>query len=113
MHNLEALKSALKQRKGKGIDISIMLGAPKDEDSEKLGLAPDMANKHEMALRGEPPPAGQTTDEHDQSAQDEDDAAEHADGMGSANDDMQNAQMMHAMLNKGPMGKRGMMFGKK
>lgn len=53
MPNMQALREALKQRKSKGVDVTIILGSPEkneSEDNEKLGLAPDLEEKDSSGM---------------------------------------------------------------
>lgn len=100
--NQDALKNVLKARKGKGVDITIMLGLPKDgmkdQENEKNGLAPDLEqNENDMAGMdvdsGEMLNANPVKDPmHDDEAQD--------------------VSLIKKMLMAGGIGKRGMMSSK-
>lgn len=100
--NQDALKNVIKARKGKGVDITIMLGLPKDgmkdQENEKNGLAPDLEQ-----------------DQDDMAGMDVDSGE-----MLNANpvknpmheDEAQDMNLIKKMLMAGGIGKRGMMSSK-
>ena len=100
--NQDALKNVIKARKGKGVDITIMLGLPKDgmkdQENEKKGLAPDLEQ-----------------DQDDMAGMDVDSGE-----MLNANpvknpmheDEAQDMNLIKKMLMAGGIGKRGMMSSK-
>ncbi len=104
--NQGALKNVLKARKGKGVDITIMLGLPKDQMNEKDDLAPDL-EKDEQSMDGS---------EKDLAVGADVDSGE----MLNANpvkdpmheDEAQDMNLIKKMLMAGGIGKRGMMSSK-
>lgn len=100
--NQDALKNVIKARKGKGVDITIMLGLPKDgmkdQENEKDGLAPDLEqNENDMA--GMDVDSGEMLN-----------ANPVKDPMHE--DEAQDVNLIKKMLMAGGIGKRGMMSSK-
>lgn len=100
--NQDALKNVIKARKGKGVDITIMLGLPKDgmkdQENEKNGLAPDL-EQNEADMAGMDVDSGDAINANPVKDPMHDDQA-------------QDVSLIKKMLMAGGIGKRGMMSSK-